>query len=161
MKRILFICCLCLILLSGCMTHKGSFQDGNIDMESFFVEVNKRIDDKKFHMAFLDDTPFDKGQIEKAYNLDLTKIEDCMVKSAVIPSQISEIAIFKVSKEHEQLVKDAIAYRTKELEKAWGSYNEEAKFIFYHAAQGRIGEYYYFVLGEDSEKVVNYMKNGA
>lgn len=161
MKRTMMICCLCMLFISGCTPHKGSFQDGNLDMESFFVDVNKQIDEKKIHMAFLNDIPFAKGTVEKAYHLDMTMIEDCMVKSALIPSQISEIAIFKVSKEHEQSVKNAIAYRMKALEKAWGSYNEDAKFIFYHALQGRIGKYYYFVLGEDSEKVVNYMKNGA
>lgn len=161
MKKILILCFVCLLFVSGCSHHKGSFKGGDVDMNAIFVDVNKNINDKKFSMSLLNDTPLSKSQIESDYNLDMTKVEDCMVKSAVIPTQLSEIAIFKISKEKEQLIKDAIAYRLETLNKSYGNYRDEAKSILHNAKQGRIGEYYYFVLGEDCEKVVNYMKNGA
>lgn len=161
MKRMFTLCFICLLCISGCSHHDGSFEGGDVNMNAFFVDVNKRINDKKFNMSLLNDTPFTKSQIESEYKLDMTKVDECMVKSAVIPTQLSEIAIFKIRKDQEQYVKDAIAYRLKALEEMYGSYREEAKNIIHKAAQGRIGEYYYFVLGEDCEKVVNYMRNGA
>ena len=68
------------------------------------------------------------------------------------------IALFQVKKEHEGDVKKAIKSRKEALEKQWGAYVPEAADLLYQAKEGRIGQYYYFVLGSDSEKVVNYMQ---
>lgn len=97
-------------------------------------------------------------EVEALYQLDMTKIESCMVKTAAVQAQLGEIALFQVKKEHEGDVKKAIKSRKEALKKQWGAYVPEAADLLYQAKEGRIGQYYYFVLGSDSEKVVNYMQ---
>lgn len=160
MKKIVPLCCLCFLMISGC-SQKGTFQNGKLDMEHVFIEINKQISTKKIDMAFLNDKALSKQEVENIYKLDMTKIEDCMIKQSFIPTQVCEVALFKVDEINEQVVKDAIQHRLSVLKTTWGRYYEDIDHLQASAKQGRIGKYYYFVLGEDSEKVVNYMKNSA
>lgn len=161
MKTRIILTLLCLILLSGCNHGIGSFEKGNLDLPALYTKINEQIGDNVIQMPLLNDRPWTKKEIEKKYHLDMTIIEDCMVKSSLIDVQTAEIALFKVPKEKDQELKQAIRYRLDSLESSLGSYHEDVKNRIHNAKQGRIGEYYYLVLGEDGEKVVNYMKNGA
>lgn len=153
MVSVLLVC-----FLMGCKADVGTFAKGDKDLSSVFADINEQIDKGTFSMALLQDTPFTKKQVEEAYQLDMTKIEDCMVKQAVIQAQGSEIAFFKVDAANEALVKKGITYRIKMWKQEWGSYMSEADRLVKQAKQGRIGQYYYFVLGSDSEKMVNYIQ---
>ena len=103
------------------------------------------------------DLPLNANEIEEYYQLDMTKVEDYLVKTSVIEAQCSEIAIFKVDKEKESYVRNAVSYRRDTLKKNWGTIVEDVSYFMDNALEGRIGAYYYFVVGSDSEKVVNYI----
>lgn len=161
MKRKIMIIMFCLFFMTGCSHGIGSFEKGDLDLNAFFTDINKQIGEETFHMPLLNDQAWSKKNVEKKYHMDMTILEDCMVKSSLVDLQTAEIAIFKAPKEKDARISKGIHYRLDILHKSSGSYNEEIKNWIHNAKQGRIGEYYYFVLGEDSEKVVNYMKNGA
>lgn len=161
MRKMIVLGMLSMLLVCGCSQQKGNFHQGNLDMERIFIEINKQISTKTIDMAFLNDKALSKQEVEDKYTLDMTKIETCMVKQSFIPTQVSEIALFKVAEKDEQVVKDAIQHRLATLETTWGRYQKDVDDMQANAKQGRIGRYYYFVLGEDSEKVVNYMKSRA
>ena len=152
MKKLLIIGLL-LCLMSGCQKNTG---DKNLS--SVFADINEQIADGAFSIPLLKDTALSEREVEALYQLDMTKIESCMVKTAAVQAQLGEIALFQVKKEHEGDVKKAIKSRKEALKKQWGAYVPEAADLLYQAKEGRIGQYYYFVLGSDSEKVVNYMQ---
>ena len=168
MKKLLIIGLL-LCLMSGCQKNTGTFAQGDKNLSSVFADINEQIADGAFSIPLLKDTALSEREVEALYQLDMTKIESCMVKTAAVQAQLGEIALFQVKKEHEGDVKKAIKSRKEALEKQWGSemcirdrqwgaYVPEAADLLYQAKEGRIGQYYYFVLGSDSEKVVNYMQ---
>ena len=147
MKKLLIIGLL-LCLMSGCQKNTGTFAQGDKNLSSVFADINEQIADGAFSIPLLKDTALSEREVEALYQLDMTKIESCMVKTA----------LFQVKKEHEGDVKKAIKSRKEALKKQWGAYVPEAADLLYQAKEGRIGQYYYFVLGSDSEKVVNYMQ---
>ncbi|MCR0262584.1 DUF4358 domain-containing protein [[Clostridium] innocuum] len=157
MKKLIMIGLL-LCLMSGCGKDYGTFEQGDKELSRVFSDINEQIDKGSFSIPLLNDRALSDREVETLYHLDMTKIADCMVKTAAIQAQLGEIAIFKVEKKNESYVKKAIESRKEALKKQWGSYVEEADSLLYQAKEGRIGQYYYFVLGSDSEKVVNYMQ---
>ena len=157
MKKLLIIGLL-LCLMSGCQKNTGTFAQGDKNLSSVFADINEQIADGAFSIPLLKDTALSEREVEALYQLDMTKIESCMVKTAAVQAQLGEIALFQVKKEHEGDVKKAIKSRKEALKKQWGAYVPEAADLLYQAKEGKIGQYYYFVLGSDSEKVVNYMQ---
>lgn len=157
MKKSWCLLCLCL-LLSGCGNATGSFEQGDKKLDKVFDSIEDHIADQTFAMALLQDQAMDKAQVEKNYHLDMTKIDDCMVKTSLLPAQLSEVAIFKCDKQKDAMLRKGIHYRLQQLDAAWGALVPEAKQLLHDAKQGRLGAYYYFVLGSDSKKVVNYMQ---
>ena len=149
MKKLLIIGLL-LCLMSGCQKNTGTFAQGDKNLSSVFADINEQIADGAFSIPLLKDTALSEREVEALYQLDMTKIESCMVKTAAVQAQLGEIALFQVKK--------AIKSRKEALKKQWGAYVPEAADLLYQAKEGRIGQYYYFVLGSDSEKVVNYMQ---
>lgn len=147
-----------LCLLCGCRENNGTFAQGDKNLSSVFSDINEQIADGAFSIALLKDNALSDREVETLYHLDMTKIDGCMVKTAAVQAQLGEIALFKVKKENEGEVKKAIKSRKEALKKQWGAYVPEAADLLYQAKEGRIGQYYYFVLGSDSEKVVNYMQ---
>lgn len=161
MKKILLIFCMMGILLTGCSKNHGSFEQGTIDFESFYMGINKQIDEEQWNMPLLNDKALSDKEVESLYQIDMTKIESCIVKQSILPSQIGEVAFFKVKKEHMNVVEDGINNRLQGIQASWGTYLTDAKASIDGALQGMIGEYYYFVIGEDAKKVVNYMESEA
>ena len=151
MKKLLIIGLL-LCLMSGCQKNTGTFAQGDKNLSSVFADINEQIADGAFSIPLLKDTALSEREVEALYQLDMTKIESCMVKTAAVQAQLGEIALFQGD------VKKAIKSRKEALKKQWGAYVPEAADLLYQAKEGRIGQYYYFVLGSDSEKVVNYMQ---
>lgn len=149
----------CMVVLSGCGKNQGSFQKGTMDVPSLYQEINGLTVDGKWNMGLLNDEMWNKSNIEQKYHLDMTKIKEAYVKSAVIAPQLSEIAIFKVDQEMDSLLQEGIQYRVTQLKNQWETYIPECNAWIQDAKQGRIGQYYYFIIGEDSEKVVDYIQN--
>ncbi len=156
MKKWILI--LSLLFIVGCQGKIGSFIDGDANLALVFDKIQKEIIDEGNSLVLWNDVPLSANEIEKLYQLDMTKVEEYFVKTAVVEAQCSEIAFFKVDKEKESYVKDAISYRKDTLKNRWGITVEEASYLLDNALEGRIGAYYYFVVGSDSEKVVNYIQ---
>lgn len=159
MKKIIGICICCMMLLCGCGTSKGSFVEGTMNMDMLFDDLSEQINEGDWNMRPLNDIWWDKSQVEKAYHLDMTMISECYVKSSAAEAEFSEIAFFKVPKKYDADMKDAIHSRIEALEKKWGTYMMDAEAMLKSVRQGRIGKYYYMILGDDSKKVVNYIRN--
>lgn len=158
MKKWLLIM-ICVSMLLGCNSPIGSFQDGTMDMNQLYKRIMVKCTDAKWKFKPLQDTNWSNKQIEAMYHLDMTKIKEGVVRSSVMEFDMNEIAIFKVSEKNEHYVKGAIENRMHELSSSWALYNQDAQDILEESKQGRIGQYYYFILGEDSKKVVNYIRN--
>lgn len=157
MKKIIGV--LFLVILCGCSKAVGSFQEGTMDMDQLYDRISEQIVDGEWNMGMLNDAYWSKNKIEKAYDMDMTQIEDCFVKSSLIEAQFSEIAFFKVDKKYDDMIKKGIEHRLQTLHSTWGSYIEDAQEQLKKVKQGRIGKYYYMILGEDCKKVVNYIRN--
>ena len=119
MKKLLIIGLL-LCLMSGCQKNTGTFAQGDKNLSSVFADINEQIADGAFSIPLLKDTALSEREVETLYQLDMTKIESCMVRTAAVQAQLGEIALFKVKKENEGEVKKAIASRKEDLKKAMG-----------------------------------------
>lgn len=157
-KKIVFFL-LFILCIAGCGNNEGSFEKGTKDIPLIYQLINANIAEKEWDMALLNDAEWGKKDIEELYQIDMTRIKEAYVKSAVVASQICEIAFFKADKGMDAMLQKGISYRLSELEKQWGTYNPECKNLIKEAKQGRIGQYYYFIIGEDCKKVVNYIQN--
>ena len=148
----------CLLMLVGCGQEKGSFEDGTLNMEKFYMDIMNVREDAKWRFAQLQDSNWTHKEIETKYHLDMTKVDDVVVRSSIISSD-SELAIFKVTKKNEAYVKEAIEERMQDIREMYAPYKHDVEENLQQVKQGRMGEYYYFILGEDSKKVVNYIRN--
>lgn len=156
MKQSLLI--VLILLLCGCTSMKHSFEKGSIDMDQLYANIMEVSAEHHWRYAPLQDTNWTQSEIEKTYHLDMTKVEEAVVRSSVMLSDVSEIAFFKVSEDNESYVIKAIEHRRDEVKQIWEPYKGNATYIIDSAKHGRIGQYYYFILGEDSKKVVNYIQ---
>ncbi len=155
MKKLIIVFLMFFVL--GCQDKTGSFVDGNVNLPAVFNKIQKEVLDEGSSLVLWNDLPLNANEIEEYYQLDMTKVEDYLVKTSVVEAQCSEIAIFKVDKEKESYVRNAISYRKDYLKRNWGTIVEEASYFMDNALEGRIGAYYYFAAGSDSKKVVNYI----
>ena len=156
MKKIICLW-LCLFVLCA-RTKPGSFEDGNIDMEKVIEEINEEIADGHWKMGLLQDEALSLQEVEKQYHMDMTQIKDCRVQQALIPAQLSEVALFLAKPQADTMLKKAIQEHKEDLKQRYAGILMDGNTLIDSALQGRIGQYYYFVLGEDAKKVVHYMQ---
>lgn len=158
MKKILWCMCICLFLC-GCQSSFGSIEEGTLDMERFSERIEEQIEKNNWRMGLFNEEAWSKHKVEQEYHMDMTKIEDCLIKSSLIEAQFVEIAFFKSEKQYDSMIKDAIQYRLQKLSSTYANYVQDTTKKLSQYKQGRIGKYYYFILGEDCKKVVNYIRN--
>ena len=89
MKKLLIIGLL-LCLMSGCQKNTGTFAQGDKNLSSVFADINEQIADGAFSIPLLKDTALSEREVEALYQLDMTKIESCMVKTAAVQAQLGE-----------------------------------------------------------------------
>ena len=155
MKKIICLW-LCLFVLCAC-AKSGSFEDGNMDMEKVIAEINEQIADGHWKMGLLQDEALSLQEVEKQYHMDMTQIKDCRVQQALIPAQLSEVALL-AKPQADTMLKKAIQEHKEDLKQRYAGILMDGNTLIDSALQGRIGQYYYFVLGEDAKKVVHYMQ---
>lgn len=143
-------------LISACQ-NLTSFKKGNMNIAKLYDQIVEQGEDEAWRFPIMNQQFLAASKIEKMYDLDMTKISEAYVKSALIPSQIGEIAIFKIEPQNIQILKAAIDQRILKLHAAMDRVVLEAESIINNAKQGKIGAYYYFIVGSDSKKVVNYI----
>lgn len=156
MKKI--ICMMITFLLVGCSSN-GSFDSGIKDFQPLIQYVNTQVENGDWDFGLLQEESLSQESIAEDYQLDVTRIEEAFVYPAISMAQISEIAFFLVEEAVQSIVEEAIAYRKQQLHEQWDTYIEDAKEIIDNACEGRIGKYYYFIVGIDAEKMVNYISN--
>ncbi|MEF9967302.1 MAG: DUF4358 domain-containing protein [Longicatena sp.] len=157
MKRYFIICLIMSTLLTSCASKQDSFALGTKKMDKLYEHVNQRTMNETWEFAFLNDKYWSLQEIEDIYGLDMTKIEEAYVKSSNIEAELSEIAFFKTEQVNDAHINEGIGKRIQAIERKWGSYVPTCAHYIKTAQQGRIGKYYYFIFGKDSEKVVNYI----
>ena len=89
MKKLLIIGLL-LCLMSGCQKNTGAFAQGDKNLSSVFADINEQIADGAFSIPLLKDTALSEREVEALYQLDMTKIESCMVKTAAVQAQLGD-----------------------------------------------------------------------
>lgn len=157
MKRLLCICLL-VCMLTGCREKVGSFLDGDINFNVLFDRISQKKAQKDWELPLLNDQDVSLAVVEEEYQLDMTKIDECVVRRSIIPAELGEIAFFKTAESNDALLKEAVEVYKGSLKEQW-KYIKNSVEVIEKAVDGRIGEYYYFILGEDHEKVVDYMQS--
>lgn len=144
-------------MLCACSTSDGSFQKGDIQYDTLFDNINKKIQREDWDIAVLNDQALTAQDVESQFHLDMTKIDSFMIKRSLLALEPGEIAIFKVSQEYDEEIENALQQHKMDIvtENTFISNIEE---LLEQSQMGRLGEYYYFILGHDSEKVVHYMQ---
>ena len=154
---ILFLC-LCFILC-GCHHGIGSFDAGTLDVEQLMDRINAKSINGDWQFPIMKEEAWQVSAIQKAYALDVTKVQDAYSRSAILPAELGEITIFKATKEVDALLQQSVEKRIASLKQEWGNILYEADQVMQTVKEGRIGEYYYVIIGVDSQKVVNYIQS--
>ena len=89
----------------------------------------------------------------------MINIKECEVHSSLIPAQMGEIAFFHVEEKEDSMMKQAVEKHIAQLKSKWINLILEADAVLSEVKEGRIGEYYYVIVGSDAQKVVNYIQN--
>ena len=98
-------------------------------------------------------------KIKQLYALDDTIASKTVVYLSISSAQINEIAFFLIDDTMQETVKNAIIFRKQQLHEQWDTHIDGAKELIDQAKEGRIGQYYYFIIGIDAENMVNYISN--
>lgn len=155
MRKFFYICC---FLLVGC-SNNGSFEKGIHDFTPIIRYVNAQIDKGEWEFGLFHENSLSIEEINQQYDISLTTEDQVVVYTSISQAQISEIAFFSMDTQSEERVKQAIAYRKKQLHDRWDTYIMHAKDVIEKAQEGRIGKYYYFIVGIDAKNMVNYISN--
>ncbi len=94
MKKLLIIGLL-LCLMSGCQKNTGTFAQGDKNLSSVFADINEQIADGAFSIPLLKDTALSEREVEALYQLDMTKIESCMVKPLLCRHSLEKLHCFR------------------------------------------------------------------
>lgn len=153
---LLFLCFFC---LCGCSHGVGKFKDGTIQLSKLTDKINQKSMDGDWQFPILQKEATSLQEVSKLYELDMMHIKECEVHMALIPAQMGEIAFFHVEEKDDAMLKKAIDCHIAQLKTKWGTLLLEADSILSSVKEGRIGEYYYVIVGSDAQKVVNYIQN--
>lgn len=160
MKRGKWIIVLCVILLLvSCKAGRGHFEDGSIHLEKVINEINEKSMEADWEFPILNETPWEATQVSQQYALDMKRINSSYVVSSVLSAQLGEISFFNAKEEVDQALKEAANGRLTALQGEWNQTLYEADEILAEAKMGRIGQYYYLIVGRDAQKVVNYIQS--
>ena len=85
--------------------------------------------------------------------------KEAYVFSSVVKPQLGEIAFFQADDTVLDEVKNAISYRKENILNTWKNTIPGLEKRINASWEGKIGQYYCFVLGTDTEKVVNYLRS--
>lgn len=156
MKKVL---CMVILIIALCGCHKvsGSFEKGDMDMRALMEKINQKTIRKNWEFPLMLDDTMETSRIEETYQMDMTKIEASFVSRSVVDAEMGEVAFFKCDPQYDAIIEEALQAYKQAKQTEW-KYFEEAENVVMHALQGRIGQYYYFILGEDNQKVVDYIQ---
>ena len=153
---LLFLCFFC---LCGCSHGIGDFNDGTIQLSKLSDKINQKSMNGDWQFPILDKEALSLNEVSKLYEMDMMNIKECEVHLSLIPAQLGEIAFFHVDKKEDSMMKQTAEKRIAQLKLKWKDLLLEADSILSEAKEGRIGEYYYVIVGSDAQKVVNYIQN--
>lgn len=159
-RRIRFVlCCMMMLMMMGCHKSIGSFQEGTIDLSSVIEQINEKSIDGDWEYPIVNQTAWDGVLIQDTYGLDMTKVQSSYVVSSIVTAQLGELAFFKTEEAYDDIVKEAGNRRISSIKETWKDTLLEGDAILDEAKMGRIGEYYYLIIGRDAQKVVNYIQS--
>ena len=151
------VCCMiCIFLFSGCFD-TGSFEKGNIKEEEVIYRLNEHILKEEWNMDFLNENVWEQQRIENNYGINIHQFENVYIFSSVLASQMEEVAFFHVDTSNVNIAKQAVSQRKKALLEEAKTQKMDEKILEKTMWEGKIGEYYCFLVGTDTEKVVHYL----
>lgn len=153
---LLFLCFFC---LCGCSHGIGKFEDGTMQLSKLSERINQKSINGDWQFPVFQQTAISLNEVSKQYELDMTKVKDCEIHTALIDAQIGELAFFHIDEKDDTMMKQAVEKHITQLKTKWGNLILEADTLLSNVKEGRIGEYYYVIVGSDAQKVVNYIQN--
>lgn len=157
MRKIISLVIL-IILLCGCHKSMGSFTNGDMDMVAFYEKLNQKTMQDEWRFPLLNEQYLEKAVVEETHHIDMTKLKDSNVVQAIVPMEMGELSFFKTDSENDRMIQEALQSYKTELKQKW-QYMKGSQNIIEQALEGRIGQYYYFIIGEDNQKVVDYIRD--
>lgn len=151
--------CLCFFCLCSCSKSMGHFKDGTMQLDQLMQNINQKSVKGDWDFPILNETQIPLTKVASLYELDMTQIKENKTYCSLLPAQLGEIAFFHVEESKDAMMKKAIEKRIQDMEKQWGALLMEAGTILQNHKEGRIGEYYYVIVGSDAQKVVNYIQD--
>lgn len=153
---LLFLCFFC---LCGCSHGVGKFEDGTMQLSKLSDKINQKSINGDWQFPLLNKDAISLNEVSKLYEMDMINIKECEVHSSLIPAQMGEIAFFHVEEKEDSMMKQAVEKHIAQLKSKWINLILEADAVLSEVKEGRIGEYYYVIVGSDAQKVVNYIQN--
>lgn len=157
-KQWLLVFFLCMVL-GGCRQSLGHFKDGNIDLDQLIIDMNEKTKNQDWEFPYVNQSVKESDETAELYSMDMTNIEHSYRVSSILDAELGEITFFQADESQDERIKQGIEVRLTALKEEWGSLLLESENILSQSKQGRIGEYYYLIVGRDAQKVVNYMQS--
>lgn len=150
---------LLLVLLCGCSHGLGHFKDGSIDLTKLVAKINQKSVAQDWSFPILNEEGQPAKTVEKNYQLDMTQLETQACYTSVLPAELGELAFFKCEPGKDAILQQGAKTRVEALRREWGELILEANPLLNAYKEGRIGQYYYVIVGSDAQKVVNYIQS--
>lgn len=150
---------LCFFCLCSCSKSMGHFKDGTMKLDQLIQDINQKSIQGDWSFPILNETQIPLSQVAELYGLDMTQIKNCEAHQSILPAQLGELAFFHVEESKDAMMKQVVEKHIQDMEKHWGTLLMEAEDVLHGCKEGRIGEYYYVIVGSDAQKVVNYIQN--
>ena len=158
-KYMLIICCLMLLGLTACGDHAGACKDDSLEIAKLMDSINTKTNDNDWKAGILQDNSIDAASLQNLYHINSVDVQEYTVRTALLETDATEIAIFHVTNDKMQEVKDGVAYRIESLKTKWKELDKKQYTLVKNHKTFQCGNYYFMIIAKDADAIADYMES--
>lgn len=143
-----------LMVVAGC-TSKPSATE--VDLSKVSESVYEKVESGEIEMGMMSEN-LDASALMDLYGLDIKDLESYDVRMALINVQANEIAMFEAKEGKLDTVKKGVEKRLENLKELWSQYLPDQYELVKNSVTYENSNYYFFIVGQDAEKILELIK---
>ncbi len=143
-----------LMAVAGCTSQLSTAE---VDLSKVSESVYEKVENGEIEMGMMSEN-LDATALMDLYGLDIKDLESYDVRMALINVQANEIAMFEAKEGKLDTVKKGVEKRLENLKELWSQYLPDQYELVKNSVTYENGNYYFFIVGQDAEKILELIK---
>ncbi len=143
-----------LMAVAGCTSQPSAAE---VDLSKVSESVYEKVENGEIEMGMMSEN-LDATALMDLYGLDIKDLESYDVRMALINVQANEIAMFEAKEGKLDTVKKGVEKRLENLKELWSQYLPDQYELVKNSVTYENGNYYFFIVGQDAEKILELIK---